>query len=750
MQTSAGAAGKQPLYDGMKVAGTIRGCLFTGAITHRYTNRSQTDIEASHAMVVPPLAALTGLKCSLRGEPAAADIVSESEALSITEQAIEAGNTGVAVKYVPGQRSVVSVKAGTLHPGDELEIELSLAFPLPQIGDRMRLAFPTALVKKSRIARRDAGSQFPLNLEYDYSADYPCEVEIEVHGPAAQARISSPENLAVSRSNGGCKLISCRRGMTSDFVCDFLGMQQVDYVAAGTAADGKVGLMVRTFPKPAARPDGFVSAKILADCSSSMAGPAMNFVRSFLYDFLDNMGGQDSCTLSKYGSSCRHVKAEPVQASANGRSQIESFILGLEADMGRTDTALALAQVAALRKHDAQDILLLTCGAAHDMARIAQAAGGHRCFIVGIGNADHSLLQAVAERTGGKYFSLQGRDDVGGLVAAILACMRAPRASGLEVAWPDKLAWQVDPPAVAEGQPLDCYACFDRKPARGSRATISYVQGGREVSKEIDLDQAVENSSIAKLAIARKMEDLLLEERDQEAHGLAEAERILAPNASFVFYADRAGFGMADSLPEQEDVPVPYPDGQRGLPGRIEIMRMQGPPSAPSAGRRMQETRHVMRPYVLPQPSENRSVRGWMTESPGKLSELLPPPGEHSQMSVRMPGQRPGYVGGKHWLYSKTQSGLLCTLIMMFFPVHEERIKRLSLCLHSMREGLSPVVLLHKDQVAGSGVRQGKYPLLLGKNWLLFRMPLNVVEADFYAAAKCLGVEVVDAPQKRI
>ncbi len=735
MRASADAASPKPVFDGMKVDGKIDGCLFSGTITHRYCNRSDQCIEATNFLIVPPQAALTGLTCSLRGTSAAAEVVPYAHAHFLTEQAIEVGDTGVVVNHAPGHRSAVYIRAGTLHPGDELELAVRLVFPLSQVDGCMRLVIPTALARK--------GGQASQHVKYDYSADYPFEVSIEVCGPAALARISSPENLAISRANGGGKLISCRRGMTSDFVCDFRGMPKKSFIAVGQADENKIAMMVRTFPESLLRTDDPVSAKILVDCSSSMAGPAMEQVRALLFAIRDKLGERDACTLSKYGSTCIHAAAEPIAADDSGRVAIEEFIGKLSADMGNADIALALEQVSKLPGRGVKEILLLTCGSADDIERIASAAGSHRCFIIGIGNADHNLLHDVAQHTRGIYMSLQGGDDVKCLADTVLTGMRAPRASHIGVAWPSKPVWQVDPRSVTGVHPLDCYACFDAKPASSSQVSISYSLGGKKVTESVDLAVSDDNPEVAELAFAMRSYILHLEQRKEEAQTFDAASRILSPSTSFVFYERRPG--MANTLPQHMPVHVPYPDGLHGTPARYEDLKQDHGTARVAAMHRLDMHEEEGASEIKPHLSERSVLQGWMLDRNGLLWPSLPPDGDYVQMAVRGKYRRPGYESAVQWLYAKSNVSLLFTLIKLCFPAEEDAIRELASRLHSMRAGLPPVLLVRQKLVPAKIRFRGKYPLFLGEEWLLFRLARKVEVCDLHDAADFLGVDIVAA-----
>ena len=146
--------------------------------------------------------------------------------------------------------------------------------------------------------------------ESDITAEYPFEITLRRHGDVAKGRVGSPSHpMAISTVNGLLTVALARRGaLDRDFV---LVVDQLAHEAAGLQAMDEtqpdlIAMLASICPRIEADGPAQVSAKILVDCSGSMAGDSIEAAKRALQAAVVQLASEDKFSLSRFGSTVAH------------------------------------------------------------------------------------------------------------------------------------------------------------------------------------------------------------------------------------------------------------------------------------------------------------------------------------------------------------------------------------------------------------------------------------------------------------
>lgn len=563
----AGSAGLT--LQGVQVQGRLDGLLLHTTIQQRYRNRTGRLVETTYTFPLAHGASLLGLSVMLGDQKMSGAVIEKQQATQRYEQAIDEGDTPVLVEQSsPG---LYTANLGNLQDGEEATIELEYAQLLRFEQGGLRLSIPTVVAPRYGDAQAQGGLAPHESTEADWQARYPFKLTLDISGPAATARLSSPSHCIEvqpvvpdqgSPEQGETVRVTLGQGawLDRDFVLRLDALEGQAFCV--TAPDGdetqsQAQAVLASFcPRMPAQELAPLSLKILVDCSGSMTGDSIEQARRALHEVGQWLEPADRIAYFRFGNECLPVipVLEPClpQLVARYAKAIEQT----EADLGGTQLHAALLKVFGPQSKQPAakaDVLLITDGEVWDVEPTVKAArdSGHRLFVVGVSSSPaESLLRELAEQSGGACELVTPNEDIAGTITRMVRRLRAARDIALRLDWGQPALWQSPlPQQVFDGETLHVWARLER-PLQAA-PTLHWSAAGATGSDHAEAVQADASGTTARLCGARQADTLT---SDEDKLALALRYQLVTRQTSLFLVHQRAEGEKAEGLPALEQI----------------------------------------------------------------------------------------------------------------------------------------------------------------------------------------------------
>lgn len=577
-------------------------------LAQTYRNRENVNIEAVYTFPLPRAAVLLALEVALGQKTLAGVVVGSAQAEHDYEEAITDGDSAVMLEEVePG---LYSLSVGNLLAGETATVKVRYAKLHRWNGEILRFVLPTVVAPRygAPEAQRVQPHQVP---GVDPFAANAYALSVTLRGALRDAELESPTHaVAVAKGEAATEVTLAKGSAWLDR--DFVLNVRAPHAARAFAAvdrDGARYIAAASFvPAIAVEPGaGARSVKIVVDCSGSMAGDSIAQAREAVRRILASLRPQDAFNITVFGSAHRSLFPACVPAEAGRLEAARAWLAHIDADMGGTEIAAALAHAFALAApgFESHDVLLVTDGEVWGAeAIIAHArASGHRIFPVGVGAAPaESLVHGIAEATGGACERVTPREDMASRIHRHFERILQPRARSARVLWPAE-ARATSPaqlPSVYHGDTVTVFAAFDAAP-QGEAKLVLELADGRAVEQRVALPGAAvaageERTTLARLAAASRLAALSVKEDAASvaaATQLAVDYQLMSRHTNLIAVHARAEAEKAGHLPALRRVPQMLVAGWGGS----ATVRPMAPP--PAAGARSTSLGRPLHPSML-------------------------------------------------------------------------------------------------------------------------------------------------------
>ena len=505
-------SGDRPVLAGVQAAGRLEGVLFELTLRQTYRNASKRLLEVVYTFPLPQQAVLLGFASELNGERKVGSIVAKREAERQYEAALAEGDAPVMLEALDDGLHTANI--GNLKPGEEVVLEVRFAQLLAFEQGRLRVAIPTTIAPRYGNAEL-AGLQAQQVPQTSLLADYPLSLSVAVTGTLARGTVECPTHRLTCQAVDGVLKLDLATGarMDRDVVITLQPAEPrtslVIRAEDALAATSPIVLMAALQP-PVTAPRPSVMLKLLVDCSGSMGGDSIGSARAALKGALDGLSGGDHVSVSRFGSTVRHV-AELTACTPQALEHLKHVVDGIDADLGGTEMAAALKAVFKLRvpsKCDGADVLLVTDGEiwqAEEMIAAARASG-HRVFAIGVGTSPaEGVLRSLAEATGGACEFATPGEALEAAAARMLARIRQQPWRDVQIDWGCVPLWQTTLPAsVFGGDTLMVFAGM-AAPVEAVRLLATDVHGAHVEIARGSVDANLEGDTLPRMAAARRI-----------------------------------------------------------------------------------------------------------------------------------------------------------------------------------------------------------------------------------------------------
>lgn len=502
-----------PALTGVEARGQLDGVLLSMTLRQTYRNAGARPLEVIYTFPLPHGAVLLGLAAEFDGHRMVGRVMLADTAEQTYERALEDGHAPVLLEHTCD--GLYTANLGNLKPGETVTLEVRFAQLIAFDQGRLRLAIPTTIAPRYGHAKR-AGLQPHQVPGASLNVEYPLALSLLIAGSLARGRIDCPTHAhRLEEVAGGMELqLLPGARLDRDLVVIVNPAEPMPgLLLVGGDPDGgrATNVALAAFAVPKRSGDRAICARLLVDCSGSMAGDSMASARTALQGALAALGEQDEASLTRFGSRVRHAVAAGL-CSPQHRQRLLEGIEETDATMGGTELHEALMSVfvAWPRKELRVDVLLITDGEVWQYDELVHAArrSGHRVFAIGVGSAPAvSVLRRIAEATGGAAEFATPGEAVAQAAQRMLQRMRQAPANGLTVDWGAEPVWQLPMAAGAfGGDTVLAMAGFPQRMAlQTARLSCLDVEGAHTELTRTAVVADVKSRDLARIAAAQRI-----------------------------------------------------------------------------------------------------------------------------------------------------------------------------------------------------------------------------------------------------
>jgi len=575
----------KPMLLGVQANGILEGRLLVMTLEQRYRNSSNANTEITYTFPLPYGAVLMEVEVTLNGQVLKGEVTARTVARERYEEAISDGNSGIMLeKNLDGS---FTLELGNLMAQEECCILIRYSQVLATIHGQIRLMLPTTIAPRYGDAISDGGFQPHQVPVTDLRAEYPFDITLTLLGELASADVASPSHkTSYSRAGNGLVIRLSQNGyLDRDFILVVSSLKNTSdaLLCNDACVEGQAALLVAFSPSFPSQVAHTMSAKVLVDCSGSMAGDSISAARRALNGIVAALGSEDRFSLSSFGSTVQHRSAVMWNGTLQAKASAKRWIDKLNANMGGTEMEEALTSTIALAKGVSSDILLITDGEIHAIDKVIEVAikANHRVFVVAIGASPaESHLRRLASSTGGCCDFVAPGENVEPAVLRMSARMHSPLATDVRVEWPTSYAmrWQQPvPDFLFASETLNLFAFLDA-PAK-SDEPISISLWGRldGFDQEVQLAQAVvslcasHDNTLARMTAYEQCQSQIGQEckiakteKRSPNEVLAMQYRLITQDTNFILVHPRSDEEKALEMPSAHRVSQMMPAGWGG------------------------------------------------------------------------------------------------------------------------------------------------------------------------------------------
>lgn len=618
---------------GVKANGAVKGRLLVMTLEQRYRNASNTNTEITYTFPMPFGAALMEVEVELNGKVLKGEVVPKTQARARYEQAISDGNSSIMLER--NHDGSFTLELGNLMAREECKIMIRYAQVLATAHGQVRLMLPTTIAPRYGNPMTQGGLQPHQVPVTDLAAEYPFDIMLTLYGEMAYANVGSPSHkTSYCRNNNDLVVKLSQRGyLDRDFILIISNLKnESDALACKDLyEEGQYALMAFFSPRIESDCAKVMSAKVLVDCSASMAGDSIDAARRALKGIVNGLSRDDRFSLSRFGNAVEHRSRGMWSGTAQAKASAMRWIESVHANLGGTEMAAALLSTIAIAHQGKSDILLITDGEIEGIDEVIVIAtkSQHRVFVVAIGASPaEGHLRRLAAATGGHCDFVAPGEDVEPAVLRMSARMRAARATHIRVEWPDSLQvrWTQEVQSYAFEDDVLNVCAFVQAPATEAEFTTIKLWGRIEGKEgEVLMGEAVlsptESSTnvLARLTAFAKYQEQARENRAlgvaptlSTAQTLAVAYKLVTDETNFILVHERSQEEKALEMPDGHKVPqmlaagwggtgsvvlaanvaraltddIPFGSGPMACPAPVDCLSMVSPSVWRSANRK--------------------------------------------------------------------------------------------------------------------------------------------------------------------
>ncbi|MCI0359993.1 MAG: VWA domain-containing protein [Planctomycetaceae bacterium] len=585
------------------VAADVAGFIARVRVTQTFHNPTKEKIEAVYVFPLPHEAAVDEMTMVLGERKIVGIIKRRSEARSIYEAALLAGQTAALLEQE--RPNIFTQSVGNIEPGQEVKIEIAYVdvlkydmgtyeFRFPMVvgpryipGTPSGGVPPTPAELKGKVSPPvadtdrvpDASRISPPVLKPGVRNGHDISLAVKLNAGVPIQNLTHPNHQAEVAKDGdraaAIKLAAADSIPNKDFVIryDVVG-KRPEMAILGHTGDysgdrrhlGNGYFMLMIQPQEDERLTKSPPREIvfLVDVSGSMSGEPTAKVVEAMQGMLKLCREKDTIQVITFASQAHKLFEKPVPVNAENIGKALGFTAGLQGSGGTEMLkGVKLAIDEPIDKERLRIVVMLTDGYIGNEAQIIEHVGKHcgdqiRFWCVGIGSGPNMfLVDGVAKQGGGMGKSLGLKDESQPLVQEIMTRIQRAQLAKINIDWGKLKVSETFPAKIPElwaGRPVIVYGRYAPPDVLDEAAIVEQitVRGnveGEDVSWPLRVELPViqkGNDALAKVWARQKIEDLMHQTFyqgspavEEMVTGIALDYRLMSQYTSFVAVDDK-------------------------------------------------------------------------------------------------------------------------------------------------------------------------------------------------------------------
>ena len=507
---------------------TVTGNVARVRVTQAFRNTSSQWMEASYLYPLPQDGAVDGLNMVVGSRVIVGRIEKRAAARAIYEHAKARGQkTGLVEQQRP---NMFSTSVANVGPGETVLIAIDYQAPVVPVNGTYALRLPLVvgprytpphtLTDRAAIADANAVTAAPVMNPHAGMSLNPTSITVHLRPGFDAANVISPYHKILVSGRADERTVTLAAGSVPadrDFELSWRSASADPMLALFRqhADDGDYLMATVTPPADLTRlPSPPRDMVFVIDNSGSMGGASMDEAKASLLHALTTLRPQDRFNIIRFDDTMTRLFDHSVAATPDQIALARRFTQGLEA-RGGTEMLPALKaalQDAAEGPAALRQVVFLTDGEVSNeqemLATLGRDGGRSHVFFVGIGSAPHDhLMSRMAQVGRGAYTHVGTPDEVAARMIPLLDMLGHPAMRDLTVKVSGG-ALDLTPrilPDLYAGQPL---VLVGRTDHLSGTVTVSGTIGNQHWSRTIDVAQAQDSGSVARLWARRRIDDI--------------------------------------------------------------------------------------------------------------------------------------------------------------------------------------------------------------------------------------------------
>lgn len=561
---------------GVDVTTQINGLLAKTALTQKYRNETDKNLEISYTFPLPIDGVLLTFAVQIGERHYQGQVMPRSDAEVAYEAAIDEGNSAFRIQEV--QKGMFSATLGNVMPSEVVDICITYAETLRWSRKSIRYLLPTTIAPRYG---EPTGMQPWQRPETRIDAEYPLSLRIQIQGALANSSIACPSHKVAFKPGESALEITLAAGATMDrdFILEIENGDIQSLGISATARDTHVALMT-LLPPAVLSVTHDRDTVIVLDCSGSMEGDSLRLAKEGVQLALGALTPNERFAILAFGDQFVPFDKEFQPANKKNLQYARTFVsrLGI---LGGTEMARALEMALDFDRGHPMDILLLTDGEAWNLEDITDKAIAKnvRIFTMGIGSAvAEDTVRILADRTGGACELVSPTEDLASRIFNHFARMRQPKLASLTMSWTTPPVWEVRPErACFAGDAYTVVAAFDNAVQQSVSTTFEFA-GQSPVTTDVTLRPAGSAAdAIVRVAASARLPHLA----DEERKIWAVSHQLITDQTDCIITVVRSADERATDQPELQVLPQMLPAAWGGTSSIVSACRSISYDAAP-------------------------------------------------------------------------------------------------------------------------------------------------------------------------